>query len=111
MSLRKPDSEKRSPRRLLGAKGPSAPGLCGWAAVLSGTLAIYVANYLLLTPEKILFRTDVSFFWDGMHRVLFGQIPNVDFPTPVGPLNYWGPALLNKLNRKVAELVQKGRAR
>lgn len=50
-------------------------------------------HHLLVDPGGVVFAgTDVAIFWDGIHRVVRGQTPNVDFASVLGPLNWWGPA-------------------
>lgn len=38
---------------------------------------------------------DTNIYFDAIHRINLGQLPSVDFNTPVGPLNYWLAALVH----------------
>lgn len=38
---------------------------------------------------------DTNIYFDAIHRINLGQLPSVDFNTPVGPLNYWLATLLH----------------
>jgi len=64
------------------------------AAVAVVTAFVFTLQYsLLVAPKPVLFAgRDVAIFWDGIHRVVRGQIPNADFASVLGPLNWWGPA-------------------
>lgn len=59
------------------------------AVALVATLLLLL--YLLLSPGRSLsgiYANDLMVFYDGAHRVLSGQTPNLDFHTPLGPLAY-----------------------
>ena len=38
---------------------------------------------------------DTNIYFDAIHRINLGQLPSVDFNTPVGPLNYWLATLVH----------------
>lgn len=59
----------------------------GFAVILLLVLLIPLKSYVLQ------YLTDHLIFFDGADRVLNGQLPNRDFHTPLGPLNYLLPAL------------------
>ena len=64
---------------------------------------LVVTPIALLVPLAIVFARQVSIsngffndslvFFDGIHRIARGQVPHVDFSTPVGALGYWLPYL------------------
>lgn len=56
-------------------------------AVLALTLALPLAT---VTTKYV---NDLFIFLDGASRISFGQVPNVDFHSSLGPLAYWIPAL------------------
>ncbi|CAD7054334.1 hypothetical protein REJC140_02139 [Pseudorhizobium endolithicum] len=59
-------------------------------------LAIGVACAVLLALPGVTIATksvdELFLVIDGVHRVLMGQIPSLDFHTTLGPLTYYGPA-------------------
>ena len=59
---------------------------------------IVLATALVLLPAMLfLIKTvpigsmywDLYIYFDTANRIFNGQVPNVDFFTPVGPLGYW----------------------
>jgi len=76
----------RSCRVVQGSKRPV------FAAVL--TLSVICALLLALPGETIAtkYLNDLFIFLDGAHRVTLGLVPNRDFHTALGPLNYYIPA-------------------
>lgn len=71
-----------------------------FAAWLSSPFSIVAAIALFAAFVALLLRLPLSLpvgpmywdtfiYYDGINRVLDGQIPSVDFEAPVGPLNYW----------------------
>lgn len=67
-----------------------------WAVVASFVLIMASACALLLAlPGETIttkFVNDLVIFLDGAHRVVWGQLPNRDFHTPMGALAYLYPA-------------------
>ncbi|MBI1361446.1 MAG: hypothetical protein GC155_14305 [Alphaproteobacteria bacterium] len=66
----------------------------GYAAVLAGAYLVF-----LWGPVSVftLMMHDSFIFFDSTHRVLQGQTPSVDFPTPLGAVAIYLPALAAKL--------------
>lgn len=63
------------------------------AVAVAAAVVFTVQGWLLVVPQPVLFAgRDVAIFWDGIHRVVRGQVPNADFASVLGPLNWWGPA-------------------
>src|SRR3712207_6575958 len=65
---------------------------------VSGTLLCAAAAFglLLALPGQTVttaYLNDLFIFLDGAHRVASGQVPNRDFHTALGPLNFYVPAL------------------
>lgn len=65
---------------------------------VSGTLlcAATVFGLLLALPGQTItaaYLNDLFIFLDGAHRIAFGQVPNRDFHTALGPLSFYVPAL------------------
>jgi hypothetical protein len=64
---------------------------------LIGMTAItIIAAALLAVPGQTVsarYLNDLMMFFDGAHRIVSGQIPHVDFHTPMGPLTNLLPAL------------------
>jgi hypothetical protein len=58
-------------------------------------LAVVLALLLALPARTITtaYVNDLLLFLDGANRIAFGQVPNRDFHTALGPLNYYLPAL------------------
>ncbi|KAA2234969.1 hypothetical protein [Salinarimonas soli] len=63
--------------------------------VLAGILALA----LVLPAQAVVARyvNDLLIFLDGAYRVNHGQVPNRDFHTALGPLNFYLPALAARL--------------
>ncbi|MBS9720829.1 hypothetical protein JYU29_09030 [Tianweitania sp. BSSL-BM11] len=73
-----------------------------WTQVLTAPmtlliLAICLCVFLLSLPITLTIGPmywDVYIYYDAANRILSGQVPNVDFFTPVGPLSYYLTAFL-----------------
>lgn len=82
-------------RPLEGAAAGLAPGSI--TAALTSPLAILAAAMLicavLLTQPLVLplgpMYWDLALYLDAANRIAAGQLPAIDFLTPVGPLGYW----------------------
>ncbi len=63
--------------------------------LLIGAFALLLALLLALPARTITtaYVNDVLIFLDGANRIAFGQVPNRDFHTALGPLVYYIPAL------------------
>ena len=69
-----------------------------WLLAL-GLWSVYAVG--LMTPGIIytnVMAHDNYIFIDGIYRVLVGDIPNIDFISGLGPLNFMGPAALTFLS-------------
>ncbi len=64
-------------------------------AALIGGFAVLLALALALPARTITtaYVNDVLIFLDGANRIAFGQVPNRDFHTALGPLVYYVPAI------------------
>ncbi|WP_108396209.1 hypothetical protein [Devosia submarina] len=64
-------------------------------ALLIGGFAVLLALFLALPARTITtaYVNDVLIFLDGANRIAFGQVPNRDFHTALGPLVYYIPAI------------------
>ncbi|WP_152912499.1 hypothetical protein [Candidatus Rhodobacter oscarellae] len=75
--------------------GPSAqPSLPNPAWVWLATAAMLAAAALLFASGHSFlhdYTHDTFIIYDGIHRLAAGQIPHVDFSTPLGVLGYLGP--------------------
>ncbi|MBB3017267.1 hypothetical protein FHR70_000307 [Microvirga lupini] len=65
---------------------------------IAGTLlcAAAIFGLLLALPGQTVttaYLNDLFIFLDGAHRIVFGQVPNRDFHTALGPLSFYVPAL------------------
>ena len=80
-------ARQRSLRVIVGLKSPVF-----WTVL---AVAVVCALLLALPGETIAtkYLNDLFIFLDGAHRVTLGQVPNRDFHTALGPLNYYIPAL------------------
>ena len=68
---------------------PTAAGLLPVAViVLFCALCAVLLSLPLSLPVGPMY-WDTFIYYDGINRVLDGQLPAVDFEAPVGPLNYW----------------------
>src|SRR3712207_5183767 len=58
-------------------------------------ISVTCAALLSLPGETVTtkYLNDLFIFLDGAHRVAGGQVPNRDFHTALGPLNYYIPAV------------------
>jgi hypothetical protein len=70
-------------------------GLPRSSATTIGVLALLAAALVALPGRTITtaYVNDVLIFLDGANRIAFGQVPNRDFHTALGPLVYYIPAL------------------
>jgi hypothetical protein len=73
-----------------------AQGKSLWAIL---ALAGLFALALVLPGQAVVGRyvNDLLIFLDGAYRVNQGQVPNVDFSTALGPLNFYLPALAARI--------------
>ena len=55
-----------------------------------------LVNLFFFQRHFLLFR-DYSILWEGAYRLSLGQIPYIDFGTPVGPVSFVIPAIFFKL--------------
>src|SRR3712207_6062348 len=64
-------------------------------AALVFVIAAVCALLLALPGETVTTKyvNDLMIFLDGAHRVDVGQVPNRDFHTALGPLNFYLPAI------------------
>ncbi|RFB85536.1 hypothetical protein B5K11_29790 [Rhizobium leguminosarum bv. trifolii] len=84
----------------IGARGGARRRSAAWVRLfLSAELAIIVVALacaaMLALPGRTInaaFINDVLIFIDGAHRIAFGQVPNRDFHTALGPLVFYIPA-------------------
>ncbi|PDT34507.1 hypothetical protein CO671_19705 [Rhizobium sp. M10] len=84
----------------IGARGSAHRRPAAWIRrLLSAELAIIVVALacaaMLALPGRTInaaFINDVLIFIDGAHRIAFGQVPNRDFHTALGPLVFYIPA-------------------
>lgn len=74
----------------LGARPASAWFL---GLIVAALLIILTLIYGRPVTHSAVFVNDSFVFFDGIHRLANGQIPHVDFSTPVGALSYWLPYL------------------
>jgi hypothetical protein len=74
-----------------GALRPASPRATGIAVLLIAALA---AAALALPGQTVSakYLNDLMIFLDGAHRIVSGQVPHVDFHTPMGPLTNLLPA-------------------
>lgn len=89
------DSQKeKGDRFLLWAFSMPSSWRNAWLLAL-GLWSVYAVG--LMTPGVIytnMMAHDNYIFIDGIYRVLIGDIPNLDFISGLGPLNFMGPAAL-----------------
>jgi hypothetical protein len=79
-----PEKERASPRE--------GRQYVWWTAIASFAL---VLSALLALPNQTItskYVNDLFVFLDGAHRIWSGQVPNVDFHTPLGALAFYIPA-------------------
>ena len=70
-----------------------SPGLWIAAFVLAAVAALTLKLRLPLGPNA----WDTAVYLDAVQRIRMGQVPSLDFFAPVGPLGYYGAALLDWL--------------
>jgi hypothetical protein len=77
-----------------GQERAAGPRLAGSAALILG-LGALLALMLVLPGQTVVTRAVDQLFlaYDGIHRVLSGQVPSRDFHTATGPLAFLTPAL------------------
>lgn len=89
--------------------GQPTVGVSGATAVTVTTLVFAVIVVALLIVPLSLpvgpMYWDTFIYYDGIIRVLDGQIPSVDFEAPVGALNYWLVTALYSLFPKAQPLL------
>ncbi|HEX8164713.1 MAG TPA: hypothetical protein VF601_02875 [Beijerinckiaceae bacterium] len=81
-----------SRQELREATGPASP----WATRAAVLLIVALAAAALAFPGQTVsakYLNDLMIFLDGAHRIVSGQVPHVDFHTPMGPLVNLLPAL------------------
>jgi hypothetical protein len=75
------------------------PLLLNMLVILIIIAAPLAGMYFLLTLEFAVpigpMYWDTNIYFDAIHRINLGQLPSVDFNTPVGPLNYWLATLVH----------------
>lgn len=101
--LYRPDEAHRAPPKR--GQAAASPFLAP-AAVLAATVLLLL--YLLISPGRSysgIAANDLMVFYDGAHRILSGQTPNLDFHTPLGPLAYLLPALGLKLGGSLGSMM------
>ncbi len=64
-----------------------------WFLALVVVVVLAALAFVYGHPEShsAVFVDDSFVFFDGIHRIKSGQVPHVDFSTPVGALAYWLP--------------------
>jgi hypothetical protein len=85
------DKERFGSMSRHGLSGVPSPRATGVAVALIGAAAAAA----LVLPEQTVsakYLNDLMIFLDGAHRIAWGQIPHVDFHTPMGPLTNLLPA-------------------
>lgn len=80
-------ARQRSLRVVAGSKHPVFMVVLGVA--LACALLLALPNETIVTK----YLNDLFIFLDGAHRITLGQVPNRDFHTALGPLNYYIPAV------------------
>ncbi len=70
-----------------------SPGLWIAAFALAAVAALTLKLRLPLGPNA----WDTAVYLDAVQRIRMGQVPSLDFFAPVGPLGYYGAALLDRL--------------
>jgi hypothetical protein len=70
-----------------------SPGLWVAAFALAAVAALSLKLRLPLGPNA----WDTAVYLDAVQRIRMGQVPSLDFFAPVGPLGYYGAALLDRL--------------
>lgn len=73
---------------------------------LAGTPALWIAAFALAAAAVLVLPLrlplgpnawDTAVYLDAVQRIRMGQVPSLDFFAPVGPLGYYGAALLDAL--------------
>lgn len=98
-------SDEANRASLKGAQALASPFIAP-AAVTAATMLLLL--YLLISPGRSysgIAANDLMVFYDGAHRTLSGQTPNLDFHTPLGPLAYLLPALGLKLGGSLGSMM------
>lgn len=63
---------------------------------LAAMVTMAISSALLIVPGTTatsMYFNDILIFLDGAYRVVHGQVPNKDFHTALGPVNYYAPGL------------------
>ena len=84
-------AQQRFAARLSHLAGTPAVWIAAFALVAAGALALPLR--LPLGPNA----WDTAVYLDAVQRIRMGQVPSLDFFAPVGPLGYYGAALLDGL--------------
>ncbi len=71
----------------------SHPHVLIFITALVAVLGLSFVRFLAIGPNY----WDLSLYLDAAQRIAYGQIPNVDFLTPAGPLEYYQFYIVNKL--------------
>ncbi|KRE11977.1 hypothetical protein ASE63_19805 [Bosea sp. Root381] len=87
----RPAGAQRFSSRLIGLV--ATPGIWIVAFALVAAAALSLPLRLPLGPNA----WDTVIYLDAIQRIGVGQVPNIDFFAPVGPLGYYGAALLDRL--------------
>lgn len=82
---------QRLSARLMRLTGTPALWIAAFA--LAATVALSLPLRLPLGPNA----WDTAVYLDAIQRIRVGQVPSLDFFAPVGPLGYYGAALLDAL--------------
>jgi hypothetical protein len=80
-------------------------------AILAATTLL--CALLLVLPGRTVtmaFVNDLVIFLDGAHRIAFGQVPNLDFHTALGPLAFYLPAMAYLLSGDFGTAMPDGMA-
>ncbi|MBB4481417.1 hypothetical protein [Rhizobium etli] len=77
-------------------KGTARPAVqLNWWRAIVPCIGLFLAGLLALPGATVTTKyvNDLFVFLDGAHRIAAGQVPNVDFHTPLGPLTFYIPAV------------------
>lgn len=90
----------------LGAPLAASQRLSGRLTHLAGMPALWIAAFALAAATALSLPLrlplgpnawDTTVYLDAIQRIRMGQVPSLDFFAPVGPLGYYGAALLDAL--------------
>lgn len=79
----------------------SMPALWIAAFALAAVLALSLPLRLPLGPNA----WDTAVYLDAIQRIRMGQVPSLDFFAPVGPLGYYGAALLDAVFPRAQQML------